>query len=933
AAEPGQILCSELVRLLARGRGGHGFDSIGFLELKGLPEPLAACSVSWAPAAGLPGLERALPAELAASGRAFVGREAELTAAAEALAGEGLRVCWLLGEPGIGKTRLAAELAARAHADGAMVLFGRCSSELNVPYQPFVEALDAFMQRCPDDRLAGLLGGDAGRLAWLNADLASRLGAQTAPARSASPDVDRYRLFEAVRAWLVAASAEQRLVLVLDDLHWAAAPTLALVRHLAERPEGLAVSFVATARDTTPDANAALGSLVDDLDRRGAVAVRLGGLSAAEVGELAGNAAAAAELHRDTGGNPLFVDAVLRSGPADRPRSVAAAVRQRVARLDDATRASLQTASVMGLEVDLRVLASAVGVAELDALAALETAAAAGLVHELGPHRWRFAHALVQQALREELTATRRGLLHARIADAIEARFAGDLAEWVAPLAYHSREAAAATGDTGRARRWSVAAAERAESVMSFAEAAAAYEAALEHAPADEAARAELLYRLGEARRLAGAPLAALAAQLDAASAARRLGDLPLLARAMICLQDASFFVSEQPPAAVELLALALEGLGDEHAELRCLVRATLARAFALIGDVERCFELSATARRELDELPVRDDATRAAVIWRLTNQGHGQIYRHLDVALLQDLQTAARRCANLDLLAAGINNEIAVHIWLGDLPTGRSRLVELRALAEQTGIALWTLMVEEYDYALALTDGRLEAAEQLAHASAAHLGALAGFDPAFVYGLRMFLVRREQGRLAEAAPLIRTVLRLRPAEVIFRPGLALLYAELGERAAAAAELAALAADDFAALPRDGHWLLQVSMMSEAASASGADGLERRLSAELAPYAEVNILTAGSTVPFGPAARLLGLLAALGGRRAEAEQWFAKALALAERMGAPMWEAKVLADWGRVAERPELLERARALAARHGLTGLARSLGAPRTVD
>src|SRR5436853_554794 len=127
AADPGQILCSEMVRMLARGRGGHEFDLIGMLELKGLPEPLPACSVRWERAIEAGASSFPLPPELSTTGgMRFIGRDDEVqNAIALSTEVEQAHALWVLGEPGIGKTRLATEVAAQAHAAGALVVFGR----------------------------------------------------------------------------------------------------------------------------------------------------------------------------------------------------------------------------------------------------------------------------------------------------------------------------------------------------------------------------------------------------------------------------------------------------------------------------------------------------------------------------------------------------------------------------------------------------------------------------------------------------------------------------------------------------------------------------------------------------------------------------------------------------------------------------------------
>src|SRR5215475_12774239 len=154
-AEGGQILVSELVRLLARGRGGHTFTPIGPVALKGIPEPVVTCAVAWAPRedVGFP-----LPPRLATrSPFAMFGRapETEALSLAWAKARDGQRqVVLVAGEPGIGKTRLATETAYAAHAQGGTVLFGACDEDVGLPYRPFVEALRHYVAHAPEHVLA-----------------------------------------------------------------------------------------------------------------------------------------------------------------------------------------------------------------------------------------------------------------------------------------------------------------------------------------------------------------------------------------------------------------------------------------------------------------------------------------------------------------------------------------------------------------------------------------------------------------------------------------------------------------------------------------------------------------------------------------------------------------------------------------------------------
>ncbi|MGH9004093.1 MAG: AAA family ATPase, partial [Acidimicrobiia bacterium] len=211
AARPGQILCTAVVRTVAGSRATADCTDLGTLELKGLPEPLAVCEVAWAPAT-TPEAEVPLPPLLTGPGRIFVGRDGELDRLRqlwkETADGE-RRVVLLGGEPGIGKTRLAAELAGELHRQGALVLAGRCDEDLGVPYQPFVEALRHYVANVTAPRL-GRHGGELSRIVPELSELAPGL---PEPLRS-DPETERYRLFDAVASWLADVSAETPLLLI-----------------------------------------------------------------------------------------------------------------------------------------------------------------------------------------------------------------------------------------------------------------------------------------------------------------------------------------------------------------------------------------------------------------------------------------------------------------------------------------------------------------------------------------------------------------------------------------------------------------------------------------------------------------------------------------------------------------------------------------------
>ncbi|MBK5288785.1 MAG: AAA family ATPase, partial [Acidimicrobiia bacterium] len=395
AADGGQILATSVVEALARSRGGHTFTSVGDLELKGLPDPVATVQISWERATDVAGVP--IPHPLAAREGAFPfrGREhalEELTTPWKRSLHAGTTSCVLIaGEPGMGKTRLASEFAQRAHGDGALVLFGRCDEELGISYQPFVEALTHHATFLDGDLLSDL-GAHPAELTRLVPELNDRFAGIGDRATSGDAEVDQYRLFEAVDSWLAAAAGTKGLVLVLDDIHWAARPTLLMLRHVLRSSTQARLIIVATYRDTDLDRTHPLADLLADLRRVPEVErIPLGGLDrrgvedlmeAVNQAELDGSARElAVAVHAETEGNPFFVGELLRhlaesgalvnDGTTWRlttsvsemsiPDGIREVVGRRLSRLPESTNAVLSWAAVIGRELRLDVLAAVAG--------------------------------------------------------------------------------------------------------------------------------------------------------------------------------------------------------------------------------------------------------------------------------------------------------------------------------------------------------------------------------------------------------------------------------------------------------------------------------------------------------------------------------------------------------------------------------------------
>jgi class 3 adenylate cyclase/tetratricopeptide (TPR) repeat protein len=540
SADGGQILATELVRGLVAGRGDAAFTDRGERALKGIAEPIQVYELAWSPAAHLPTASWPLPPVLASIGRtAFVARGAEIIKLREAweqaLGGQ-RQLVMLAGEPGIGKTRLAAEFAREAHAQGATVLYGRSDEDALVPYQPFVESLRYYVAAAPVSEIEAAVAGDA-QIVTLLPEVGERLSALASPGR-VSPDSERFRLFEAVAGTLARASTERPVVLVLDDLHWSDKPSLLLLRHVLRGAEPSRLLLVGTYRETDLARTHPLAEMLADLRReRGYTRVVVRGLDETGVDALvdawAGQAAPrlfTRAVHDQTEGNPFFIEEVLahlrESGAIYQrdgqwvsdaasiaelsiPEGVREVVGRRLGRLSEKGNLVLAHASVLGREFEFETLAGMTGLAEDDVLSGIEEALAARLIEETrgrAKASYAFSHALVRQTLYEEMTLPRKQKLHLRAAETIEAIVNRAIGPYLPSLAVHYR-LAGASADAEKAIDYSLRAGDAARSVFAYEEAAAHWDAALElmeegSASADR--RARLLEKLGDLMYVGG---------------------------------------------------------------------------------------------------------------------------------------------------------------------------------------------------------------------------------------------------------------------------------------------------------------------------------------------------------------------------------------------------------------------------------------------
>jgi class 3 adenylate cyclase/tetratricopeptide (TPR) repeat protein len=535
-ARAGEVLVSESVIHLARKVDGLAYGERGVVQLKGFGEPIKVVEVTDMPDgihAAEPETLQDRPQRLPVGG--FVGslpagplvaREEELSrllgALEETAAGQG-RLVLLAGEPGIGKTRLAQELTLAAHDRGFLVAAGRCyASHQAVPYYPFLEALSQIHAAAPP----AIRAESARRWPYLGR-LLPNLAGSTSVSSAPSPD-EQMRLFWTVTGFCAAVAETRPLALLLDDLHWADQAGLDLLQHLARHTRGACVLLLGTYRVEEVHGSHPLAQVLRDLTREGLVerhlvprldregterfidAVLGGGTIPPELTDL---------VHRSTEGNAFFTKEVLRTlverGDLGRqngswryaaiedlavPETVRAAIEERGARLPEPAQELLRQASVLGQTFTFADLQAMSGCEEDEVEAALDEAAAVGLVRETAPEQYGFDHALTQQALWAQLSGRRRRNLHRAAAAALAQLSPRDQEARAAELAWHFE----AGGEPERAVPFAVVAGDQAAAVFAHAQAETQYRRALQLAGSDEPAapmdagmEADLLRKLG----------------------------------------------------------------------------------------------------------------------------------------------------------------------------------------------------------------------------------------------------------------------------------------------------------------------------------------------------------------------------------------------------------------------------------------------------
>ncbi len=635
--------------------------------------------------------------------------ELAITASAAA-AGEG-QVVLLVGEAGIGKTRLAEEAARRASHQGFGVAWGRCWEAGEAPAGwPWSEALGRI--HAEDPRTAAAL--PAGHRAALRA-LVPELEGPPSPARS--PEEERSRLGLAVASWLAAAGEQRPWWIVLDDLHAVDPLSLFLLRSVGRGIGGARVVLVCTWRDAEVSADLELSRGLSELSR-GALHVQMPRLDRPATERLLLRLLPGARpetldaLWQSTLGQPLFVHEMARivqaGGPealdgANVPAGVREAVRLRLSRLPAATRALLEAGALLGPEAETALLSEIVGQPEPELLRRLREAERMGIL-ERSAAGHRFAHPLFRRALDESADPERRLMLHRSIAEALERRPGTP----PALITRHWREAgpdcAEASVDAAvRASREAVTRLAWEEAVSIPADARATLGG---RAPALEA---RLLIQEGVVRVRLGQVQAGRALALRAAGLARALG-LPALLSEAALAYGGDVIEAEVDETLVSLLREALAALPAEDTVLRARVLARLAGATQPALNPMEPVGLA----REALAVPVQDPRARLDILVGAVSAMVEQVPPGEYLPYNQEALALAERLGDATLRLRLLLRLVGTWWELGDMATVRPTLLSYERAVEEAGLPAHRRRLSALRAGLALSAGELERAGPL---------------------------------------------------------------------------------------------------------------------------------------------------------------------------------------------------------------------------
>jgi AAA ATPase domain len=805
----------------------------------------------------------------------------------------------ITGEAGIGKTALVVAAMEEATGQGALVLSATCWDSAGAPgYWPWVQVVRSLQRTASSHEWQAARAAAGDGLAFL-------LGEASEAPRPAGSDDPGFRVYDAVTTLLVTVSRSRPVVVVLEDLHWADPASVKLLDFVVRHSWFERLLVVGTYRDDEVEAaDHPLAALIAPLVAH-ATTVVLDGLDRDAVGLLiartagrAPGAELAAEVHRRTGGNPLFVEQMARLWHGGRSIAGIApvirdAIARRLAHLRPRVVEILTTAAVLGTEFDPKVLAACMDAPAGEVNAALDEAVAARLVVSIDNGAWAFAHDLVRETLYGSLNDVERRRLHAAVVRALE-RAPGLRAQVIpADYANHARLAVPVV-EPARARALLLDAARDASRRLASEEASLQYLHALELVPNDAAReRAAIELDLGLEQQRAGELDRARQTFQDLATTARELDDPELLGRVALGIHGLGISRHERGVDEIELIDEARARLGgdalarDSELSVRLLAAASRARTHhtpldpAALDLSDRAVEL---ARRIGD-----DEALGLSLLAR-----HDALWKpgtaKERVAVADEMTSAARRGGDRELeLQASLLRMVAL-LEDGD-PRALDEHASFVAMAERAHLPRFRFLALSRQGTIAILNGRFDEARSFID-DAFRLGERLGeADRIGVWRAQSFGLAMLQGNFDQARAVVRAY------EADADPWGAVFGASLAARQGDV-DLARRLLSDVATI-REGlpRWLATLTLIvqAEVAAATRDPQLYAVVRAEMAPLVDQWAVVAAAVLVHGPMIYWSAVLDAAQSRWDDAIAGFRDARRAADRLGARPWSIEARA--------------------------------------
>ena len=849
----------------------------------------------------------------------FVGRIHELGLLHErwdqAKAAQG-QLALITGEPGIGKSRLVEAFCETLTADGQQLIRLQCSPFLtDSAYHPFVERLARVAGIGPSDSAANRLrkleellretDEDLQSLIPVYAELLSIPLDNNYQPLDVGPQTLKELTLKTLDDRVARIAARGPTVVVLEDAHWIDPSTQEVFERVVPRIQSLPVLLIITHRPGWPADWAAAYSHCTTIAINRIGRDQIAQLVKAVAG-IDKNDNMVDKIAARTDGVPLYVvelaRAMAEASPTNEsnreqhiPETLQGSLMSRLDRLNVDAKSIAQIASVIGRDFDKELLAKVAKRDSQELQASLEQLQAAQILTRsaLDPDGFTFRHALIQDAAYHSLLSSRRRAYHDILAETLVADY---------PDTAHARPELIAR-HFSEAERWSDAypfwkrAAERALGRSANLEAVSHAQNALkgvhrlDNPKASQAEIIDATFLHATALSLAGRLAAAMLGFQEAAGLAHEAGLGTVMAEAALGYDNALFLSNERDRTSIDIISQTLEILPKDEHRFRCQLAGRLARAHLLLAEYEEAqryneeameqartlnemnvifdvlinqFLMSTSGRTEAESARVRDDVDEMVAIARSLDDKDalGRAYC-LDAYFSSEIAVRDQFDGALDaLIDYGEANEMPHLIWIS-----------------RHGRAMQALLDGDFANAERFAEEALEMGQQT------HGDGVEG-----VYGIQMFSVRREQGRLAEVAPIIKRLIDDNPGDAAWKPGFALIASELGYAEPAQRMLNELADIDFT-FPLDAKHSTTLSYLAEVCAALEDERHAEVLYELLKPYEDMTITAGVMTVCLGSANRFLGQLASTLGDWSLAERHFSAAISMDHRMRARPWLA------------------------------------------